>query len=189
MAFRLEAVSSQSQALKRMAKLVTDGLSNPKTGPALIRAARAIVSDCDARDDMCEVTAIFEAVKYGTDKIRGLENGLRYVSDPKTFDYYSSAAQTLSACVKGSCAGDCDDATILVVTLLVALGFEAGLRAWGPKVGVREYEHVYGVVKIPKHGPFPAKYSGHGVDTTVADSYVGWEPRKGEVLTSWIQGD
>jgi hypothetical protein len=190
-AFQLEAVSSQAGALKRMAKLVTDGLSNPKTGPALIRAARKIVSDCDARDDQCEVEAIFEAVKYGTDKIRGLENGLRYVSDPGTFDYYSSAAQSLSACVKGSCAGDCDDGSILIVTLLVAIGFEAGLRAWGPKPGVKVYEHVYPVVRIPKHpigGGYPENYGGHGLDWSVVDSYVGWEPRRGEVLTVWVGG-
>lgn len=187
MAFRLEEVRDQNASLRRMAKVVADGLSNPKTAPLIIRAARAIVSDCDARDDQCEVEAIYEAVKHGTDKWPGLGHGVRYVSDPRGYDYFSSAGATLKACADGSCAGDCDDASILVVSLLVSLGFKAGLRAWGPDPRVKRYEHVYGVVSLPKHGPVPAGYAGHGVDTTVDDAYVGWEPRKGSVLTFWIE--
>ena len=187
MPFRLEEVTTQAQSLARMAKLIATGMSDPKTAPQIIKAARTIVSDCDARDDQCEAEAIYEAVKHGTDKVPGLEKGLRYVSDPRTFDYFSSAARSLKACRDGSCAGDCDDAAILVCSLLVALGFKAGIRAWGPKVGVQQYEHVYCVVALPKHGPWPTNYSGHGMDTTVDDAYVGWEPRRGAVLTSWIE--
>ena len=185
--FHLEDVKTQEAALGRMMDLVAGALSKPGTGAQLVQVARAITSDCDARDDRCEVEAILDAVKNGTDKIPGLEKGVRYVSDPRTFDYYSSAAQTLKACRAGACAGDCDDQAILITTLLVALGYKAGLRAWGPKVGRREYEHVYAVVALPKHGPWPKNYSGHGLDSTVPESFVGWEPRKGEVLTYWIE--
>lgn len=170
-----------------MAKLVADGLADKNTGRQLIEVARTITADCEARDDQCEANAIFEAIKYGTDKVPALAKGVRYVSDPRTFDYFSSAAKTLQACQRGACAGDCDDQAILAATFLVALGFKAGLRAWGPKIGKREYEHVYCVVALPKHGPWPTGYSGHGFDTTVADSYLGWEPRRGEVYTIWIE--
>jgi len=188
-AFGIEDIATQPASLRRMTKMIADGLTNPKTAPLIIRTARKIVSDCDARDDRCEVEAIFDAVKEGTDKIPGLSKGLRYVSDPRTYDYFSSAAQTLKACQQGSCAGDCDDASILVSSLLLALGFKVGVRAWGPKPGVKEYTHVYPVVAIPKNAPsYPAGYGGHGVDVTTPESYVGWEPRKGEVLTYWIDG-
>jgi transglutaminase-like putative cysteine protease len=180
---------SQKQAVSRMASLVVDGLRNKNTGPKLIEVARAITADCESRDDRCEAEAIFEAVKNGTDKVPALKNGLRYVSDPVTFDYYSSAARMLQQCQRGACAGDCDDHAILSVTLLVALGFAAGFRAWGPKIGRQEYSHIYAVVRLPKHGPWPSGYSGHGFDTTVPESDVGWEPRKGEVYTVWVTGD
>ena len=180
-------MSDQGAALKRMADMIGKGLSDPRSAPLIIRTARAIVSDCDARDDRCEVEAIYEAVKYGTPKVPGMARGLRYVSDPRTFDYFSSAGATLKACASGSCAGDCDDAAILVATLCLALGFKAGVRAYGPNPRVKRYEHVYPIVALPKHGPWPKGYTGHGMDTTVPDAYVGWEPPRGAAMTLWIE--
>lgn len=107
MAFGIEQVASQEAALRRMAEVVATDLERPGSGPKIVQVARAIVSDCDARDDRCEVEAVFEAVKNGTDKIPGLERGVRYVSDPRTFDYFSSASKTLRACRDGACGGDC----------------------------------------------------------------------------------
>lgn len=170
-----------------MAKLVGDGLANPKNSHAIIRAARSITSDCPPRNDLCEVKAVYEAVKHGTKKVPGLAKGLRYVSDPRTFDYFASAAATLRECEAGSCAGDCDDASILVASLLLALGFTVGLRAWGPNPNQNRYTHVYAVVALPKHGPVPEGYSGHGLDTTVEKAYPGWEPPSGRILTYWIE--
>jgi hypothetical protein len=187
LAFAFEEVKDQNASLRRMAEIVANGLQNPKTGHLIIRTARAITADVDDRDDEGELQAIYDAVKEGTDKVPGLKNGLRYVSDPRTFDYFSSAAATLRECQAGACAGDCDDHTILVATLALALGFKVGVRAWGPKPGVKRYEHVYPVVALPKHGPWPKNYGGHGMDTTVADAHVGWEPVRGETLTFWIE--
>lgn len=185
--YAFEEVRDQRAALDKIAQIVADGLENPKTGYLIIRAARAITADLDARDDRGEVEAIYEAVKNGTDKVPGLEKGLRYVADPRTFDYFSTAAATLRECAGGACAGDCDDATILVASLCLALGFKVGVRAWGPKPGVKRYEHIYAVVALPKNGPWPKNYAGDGMDTTVADAYVGWEPERGEVSTRWIE--
>jgi len=185
--FSFVDVKTQDASLRKMAELVAKGLQDPKSAPAVIRAARAITADVEARDDRGEVEAVYEAVKNGTDKVPGLERGMRYVSDPRTFDYFSSASAMLRECAAGACSGDCDDSTILIATLLLALGFKVGVRAWGPRVGVKRYEHVMPIVLIPKHGPWPKGYSGHTCDATVAEAYVGWEPRKGEVLTYWIE--
>ena len=187
MAFSFIDVRDQAAALREMARLIAEGVSDPKTAHAVIRAARAITAECEGKDELCEVEAIYEAVKHGTSRVRGLEKGLRYVSDPRTFDYFAGPAATLKECEAGACAGDCDDATILVAALLLALGFKAGVRAWGPREGVKRFDHVYPVVALPKHGPWEKGYTGHGMDTTIVDGYPGWEPRKGAILTYWIE--
>jgi hypothetical protein len=58
-----------------------------------------------------------------------------------------------------------------------------GARAWGKKQN--DYQHVYSVVALPKNGPAPENYFGTGLDTTVPQSDVGWEPRGGYILTAW----
>jgi len=154
--------------------------------PTIVRAARAITADCDSRDDRCEVEAIFEAVREGTDKVPGLKKGMRYVADPRVGDYYVGARRILEECRAGACSGDCDEHAVLVASLCAALGYKVGVRAWGPKPSVNEFVHVYAVVALPKKGPHPESYGGHGMDTTVAEAYPGWQPPKGRVLTYWI---
>jgi hypothetical protein len=95
--------AAQKRALDQIARLIATGCSEP----AIVRAARAITRDCDPRDDQCELEAIYDAVKHGTDRVPGLENGLRYVADPRTSDYYVGAIRTIQECRAGACAGDC----------------------------------------------------------------------------------
>jgi len=88
---------------------------------------------------------------------------------------------------------NCDDHSSLNAALAGALGWKVGLRAWGPK-GAGGFSHVYPVVAFPKRarlvhingqamGAFDRVF---GMDTTVDDAQVGWEPPKGEVLTAWL---
>jgi hypothetical protein len=58
-----------------------------------------------------------------------------------------------------------------------------GLRAWGPR-NSQDYEHVYAVAMLPKHGGPSSRVVG--LDTTVDESSVGWEPPNGRVLTAWL---
>jgi hypothetical protein len=174
--------AAQKRALDQIARLIAKGCSEP----AIVRAARAITRDCDPRDDQCELEAIYDAVKHGTDRVPGLENGLRYVADPRTSDYYVGAVATLRECVAGACAGDCDEHTILVAALCGAIGFKVGARAYGPDPKKQVFEHVYAVVAMPKRGPWkPSDIVG--MDTTVPDASPGWQPPKGAVLTFWIE--
>lgn len=171
-------VPDQKAALKTLATLVEKSTVDP-----LVRnAALAITSDCDSRDDECEVHAIFNAVKNGDSRVKGLENGLKYMSDPAWADFFTSPARTLRQLADGINGGDCDDATALVCALLGSLGFTVGLRAWGKKKG--EYTHVYGVVGMPKLD-WEELY---GLDTTVEESYPGWEPPGGLTLTALLDG-
>lgn len=171
-------VADQKKALEELATLTEKSTVDP-----LVRnAALAITADCDSRDDECEVRAIFDAVKTGTTAVTGLENGLKYVSDPQWADFFSSPSRTLRQLAAGINGGDCDDHAALLCGLLGSLGFTTGLRAWGPTKG--EFTHVYAVVGMPK-----LDYDEMwGLDTTVESSEPGWEPPGGSVLTALMDG-
>jgi hypothetical protein len=166
--------------------VIADLIGKGAVDPKIVKAARKITADCDARDDLCELEAIFRAVKEGDSRIKGLESGLRYVSDPRSTDYYLGAKKILEECEDGACAGDCDEHTVLIASLCAAIGFKVGARAYGRK-GTKNFTHVYAVVAVPKQGPWSKEYGGHGMDSTVADSYSGWEPPEGRVLTYWLE--
>lgn len=171
-------VPNQKAALKELAALVEKSTVDP-----LVRnAAIAITADCDARDDECEVQAIFNAVKYGSDQVKGLESGLKYMSDPRWADFFTSPVRTLKQLADGYNSGDCDDFVALICALLGSLGFVVGLRAWGKTKG--EYTHVYAVVGMPKIDPTELV----PLDATVDDSEVGWEPPGGYTLTAVLDG-
>jgi hypothetical protein len=59
-----------------------------------------------------------------------------------------------------------------------------GLRAYGRLALNGDFEHVYAVVKTPKRAPFTGELA---LDTTVRESYVGWEPPPGNVMTAWLE--
>lgn len=174
----------QRTALTKLAELA----QKDTVHGAIRDAALAITRNCKSRDDMCELQAIYDAVKHGTPDVDGLEDGLRYVADPRWADFFSAPNRTLAACADGSCGGDCDDHAGLIAALAGSIGFKVGLRAWGEsKTGIltpAEYTHVYAVVALPKRGPFTKVV---GMDTTVPQADVGWEPPGGTVLTAWLE--
>jgi hypothetical protein len=177
--FAVSSVPNQRAALKRLAKLAARGSIDPQVR----RAALALTSDCQDRDDSCEVEAIFNAVKHGDSRVSALARGLRYVADPKLADFFTGPARLLEMCENGSCGGDCDDHSALLAGLLGSIGYSVGLRAYasGPSA---QFSHVYAVVGVPKNSPTKIL----GLDTTVRESYVGWEPPPGRVATAWIGG-
>ncbi len=168
-------VANQKKALEELAKLI----EKSTVDPIVRNAALAITHDVDSRDDEGEIHAIFNAVKHGTDQVRGLEKGLKYMSDPRWADFFTAPSRVLKdAAVNGYAAEDCDGHSALICALLGSLGFLVGLRAWGKTRG--EFTHVYAVVGVPKVGPSDLM----PLDTTVEESEPGWEPPKGHVLTA-----
>lgn len=172
---------NQKAVLNELAKLAYRAIPTP----VIQKAAKQITADCDSRDDRCELDAIFNAVKHGDSRIRGLEKGLRYVADPRRVDLFTRPDKLLSEfCEENACSGDCDDHSALIASLAGAIGFKVGLRAWGPGTSPRgELTHVYAVAGFPKRNPKEAI----GMDTTVDESELGWEPPNGHVITAWIE--
>lgn len=177
MRLSLLEVGDQKEALQKLAEQTQRSVVQP----TIRHAAMVITSDCPGRDDLCELEAIFNAVKHGDPRVKGLERGVRYVADPRWADFFTAPHRTLQMCRRGSCAGDCDDQASLIAALAGAIGFKVGLRAWGPKAG--DFVHVYAVATTPKRKPSKV----FGMDTTVPDSYVGWEPPGGHTLTAWLE--
>lgn len=172
------SVADQKKALEALASLVEQSTVDP-----LVRnAALALTADCGDRDDECEIHAIFNAVKNGDDRVKGLEKGLKYMSDPRWADFFSSPARTLRQLADGYNGEDCDGHSALICGLLGSLGFVTALRAWGRKKG--EYDHVYAMVGYPKIGWSELV----GLDTTVGESFPGWEPPGGFTLTALMDG-
>lgn len=179
MSYREISVATQEASLLKLAELAKRSAVHPH----IRKAAKAITSSCDARDDVCELEAIYRAVKEGDDRVPGLSRGMRYVSDPARIDYFTSPLRTLEDCKDGACGGDCDDHASLICALASSIGFRVGLRAYGKRGANKEYTHVYAVVALPKFGKVQRIF---GMDTTVPSAEAGWEPPKGHALTAWI---
>lgn len=182
MQFSTRAIANQDQALLALRDLIYKGSEHPRVRAAALK----IVSECESRDDECELEAIFNAVKHGTPLVRALRAGFPYRADPKTVDFFSSAARSLSMCDHGACGGDCDDHTVLNASLAGSLGFTVGARGYGKSRD--QLVHVYAVALVPKRaeraGP-NAKILA--MDTTVPRSSLGWQPPPGVYPTAWVR--
>jgi hypothetical protein len=175
---KLLDVADQRESLEKLAKLTEKAILHPRVNTT----AKLITDELDARDDMAELEALFDAVKTGTDKVPGLANGIRYVADPRLSDLFTAPNRTLELAAKGAGSGDCDDAASLMASLAGTLGFRVGLRAWGPGED-GEFVHVYAVAGVPKRNP--RRFVG--LDTTVETAKVGWEPPGGHTMTAVLE--
>jgi hypothetical protein len=177
MPFSTLDVRDQKVALRKLAEMTRRGITSPR----VVYTARAIVKQCPARNDECELTAIYEAVKRGDKSVAALDDGFRYVSDPTTSDFFAGPNKILEMCEGGACSGDCDEHTSLVAALCGSIGFQVGLVAWG-KAGTSGYQHVYAIAGYPKRSPEEAV----GMDTTVEQAQAGWEPPGGRRMYALI---
>lgn len=190
---KVRKVLSQEDSLLWLAKLVQQDVRKER----VYKTARQILvaSRCTDRDAVCELNAIYNAVKHGDSRVPGLENGLKYVNDPQTADTFVSPDRILRWCAEGAGAEDCDTHAMLMCALCLAVGFPAGLRAYAPR-GQKYFSHVYAVAMVPK---FPVSDTTgqriadppvvYGLDTTVPAARVGWEPPSGVIKTAWITGN
>lgn len=150
--------------------LVAKGVKDPK----MREIALSITSQCEARNDECELRAIYDAVK----------NRVRYTGDvgpvvlgpgrePESVDYYQGPLRTWQ--LRG---GDCDDASALVAALGALNGFEMQFRVTGndPRITIEDWGHIYPVAKFPKNSPKKEV----PMDTTVPMEFFGREAPYGK---------
>jgi len=149
-------VRSLRDRVKVMRQMHEVGLTDPDVRGTALRA----VAGCPARDDRCELEAVFNFVKAR----------VRYTGDVEGHDTYASAKRTLEWG-----GGDCDDHSVAVATLARHLGFKTGVRV--ADTGSGDWDHVYAIVGFPKDVP-----TGYvAMDTTMPQSKPGWEARARKV--------
>jgi len=150
--------------------------------PLVLWVARSISSNCPSRDEWCELSAIYNAVKNGPIPIpiydenkrrvtRVIKSpGLRFVEDTHLIDNYPSAGKILEWLAQGVNGEDCDGHVILIASLAMALGYQTGVVI-ASKDG-RIYVHIFPVIGVPKLSP----EEWIPMDTTVPQATVGWWP-------------
>ena len=111
------------QTLGVMRGLVTAG----RCHPAVLNAARTAIFLAPPKDDLAEVTALFESVR----------DHIRYTRDVLNTETVSTPEKTLQAR-----AGDCDDQVVLLCAMCEAVGYPTRFVIAGNSPTC-EYEHVY----------------------------------------------
>jgi transglutaminase-like putative cysteine protease len=142
----------------KMKSIIQESSKNP-----YIREwAKNIVAGVPVEDKHGEASAIF----------RFVQSNVRYTKDPMGWEYIQTPPVLLEdirlyQAGKGERPiGDCDDMTVLSLSLLRAIGFPVALKvvSYNP---ARRFGHVYGLVNIKGEWvPF---------DTVRPDKYMGWE--------------
>jgi hypothetical protein len=161
---RSHRVSSLDDRVKLLRALVWKGAQafdprvRPEGGlqdPEMRRLGLSVVQQCPARDDMCELGAIFEFVA----------RNIRYTGDIAGKDTFQSALRTLQYA-----GGDCDDHSVLNAVLAMENGFDTKFRITS-NTGA-SWDHIYTMAGVPKHAP----RRWVALDTTLGTGRFGREP-------------
>lgn len=139
---RVHRVSSLEDRVKLLQKLVNFGeaafdRSSPPFGsirdPEMRRIGLAVTEVCNARDDRCELMAIYDFVK----------RNVRYTGDVTNKDTFQSAFRTMQFA-----GGDCDDFSTLIAVLAMVNGFTVKFRITSNYGS--SWDHIYIVAGLPK---------------------------------------
>ena len=138
------------QAFGRMSPPI-GGLRDPK----MRQIGLEVTNGCNARDDMCELAAIYEFVK----------RNIRYTGDITNKDTFQTAYRTLEYG-----GGDCDDHSVLSAVLAMENGFQTKFRITS-NTGV-SWDHIFTLAGVPKVSP----RRWVPIDTTLPHGRVGTYP-------------
>lgn len=111
------------QTLKQMRKYVAAG----RVDPRIVESARSIVLMCPGKDTIAEIQTLFQYVR----------DRIRYVNDVLETETLSPAWYTLH-----TRSGDCDDKSVLLASLLEAIGIETRFCVTGYDDG-GNFSHVH----------------------------------------------
>lgn len=115
--------------------------------PEMRKLALKITSSCPERDGDCEARAIYDYVKANV-RYSGDIAPIQFPNgDVEGIDLYQSARRTLEMG-----AGDCDDQSIVVATLLSLNGITARLRVMKEDKN-EDFSHIFPVAGLPKNAP------------------------------------
>ena len=142
---RAHPVRTLEDRVKLLQKLVLYGSqafdkSSPPFGsirdPEMRRIGLAVTEVCKARDDRCELMAIYDFVK----------RNIRYTGDITNKDTFQSAWVTMQMG-----GGDCDDMSTLTAVMCLVNGFQAKFRITS-NYGT-SWDHIMVLAGLPKLEP------------------------------------
>lgn len=150
-AHQVRTLRDRVNVLRALVWSPTGGLRDPQ----MRQLGLAVTRDCPARDDTCEMRAIFDTIV----------RNVRYTGDIAFKDTFQTALRTLQ--FEG---GDCDDHAVLGAVLLMENGFSPTWRITS-NTGAT-WDHIYVMAGVPKHDP----RRWVALDTTLGPGRFGVEP-------------
>lgn len=145
-------VNTDEDRLKLIASIIEKGSIDPDIRQLTLR----ILEDYGApeKDGAAEVAAVFDWVK----------GNIAYRGDPICRDGYHSPKRIVELA-----AGDCDDHTILLASMLGSVGFPIGAKIVSAEPDM-PFHHIYAIVNVRSIGWL-------ALDSTNKAYRVGEEPR------------
>ena len=159
-----EYIGTGDTAIFRTVDKMKNIINTSARNPYIREWAKNIVSRVGVNDKKAEVNAIFNFVR----------DNVRYTKDPLGFEYLQTPPTLLEDIRmhmdgKGDRPiGDCDDMTLLSLSLLKSIGFRVAIKvvSFLPN---KQFGHVYGLVQL--NGQWMP------IDCVRPDSYLGWESK------------
>lgn len=97
---------------------------------------------------------------------------VRYVRDPDGIEYLQDPVDMIKQMAKGEAQGDCDDMSLLIATLLLAIGHRPYFRTVRYNTQFGHYNHIYVVVYEKNVGTAPMRIV---LDAIIKTQPIGFE--------------
>jgi len=152
--FKLGEIPSGIAGVKATLQIMVRLRQEYKTDPNIVRFAGDTLQQCGVpeKDYIAEVKCLQNWVR----------DNVRYVRDVRDVETIRTPPEILRGL-----SGDCDDKSLLLATLLEAVGFRTKFGAIGVRGG--GYSHVLAFVVLGRGGPLP-------LETIVPGVEPGWFP-------------
>lgn len=125
--------SISETTMQKMKKIINDSVRN-----YYVRRWAEKIIEGSRRDDISRVTSIYNFLSQNT----------YYVKDPIDLELLKTPPVSLQLIEVGEKPGlDCDDLTILSLSLIKSIGMAVAMRATSYSLDKR-FSHIYGLVKI-----------------------------------------
>lgn len=148
-------IAAPANTVSKMIGIIKESASNPY----IRKWAEKIIERVPDKNELQEIEAVY----------RFLQTYTRYTKDPLEFEYIQTPVYILNQMEIGDIPSmDCDDYTVLSLSLLRAIGYETTIKVTGYNPRDKRFSHVYGIVWI---GDFPLVF-----DAIHKNKPLGWEP-------------
>lgn len=103
---------------------------------------------------------------------RFVQRVMRYLRDPSGYEQLQDPLLMIDDIQKGMAQGDCDDMSLLIATLLLAIGHDPKFRVVRYRGSHGPFNHIYVVDYEKNHGGKPERIV---LDAIIKDQLIGYE--------------